>query len=153
MYSHLYAFLHVLFCLPHISLITFITIINIDLNITWKHIAFAYFIMFRVPCVGIAMSACLHRYFAHNAFKTTRTFEIVIALLSCCTYQGGCLWWASKHRKHHTFCDQEKDPHSATRKGTIYAWLLWQYFECYIDWDFVPTNFVTYLYDILRIYK
>jgi stearoyl-CoA desaturase (Delta-9 desaturase) len=75
--------------------------------------------------VGVPMSVILHRYFAHHSYDTSRIFQFVIACLGCCAYQGGPLFWAAKHGKHHCHCDQPLDPHSAKQRGTLYAWLLW----------------------------
>lgn len=75
--------------------------------------------------VGIPMSICLHRYFAHAAFCTSRLFQLVLGIVSCFAYQGGCLWWAAKHCRHHHFCDQPNDPHSVIQQGYFYAFVGW----------------------------
>ena len=48
----------------------------------------------------------------------------MLALLGCLATQGGPVWWASKHRAHHKFCDKPRDPHSAKLRGLIgaFAW-------------------------------
>jgi stearoyl-CoA desaturase (delta-9 desaturase) len=54
-----------------------------------------------------------HRYFAHKAYKTSRGFQFVLALLGCSATQKGPLWWAGHHRGHHKYADQPgKDVHS-----------------------------------------
>ena len=75
--------------------------------------------------IGVPMSVCLHRYFSHSAFTTTRFGQLVVALVSTAAYQGGCLWWAAKHVRHHHHCDQPKDPHSVVQQGFWYAFCGW----------------------------
>jgi hypothetical protein len=48
-----------------------------------------------------AVGAGYHRYFAHRAFRTSRTFQFGLAFLSLTSAQRGILWWAAKHRQHH----------------------------------------------------
>lgn len=75
--------------------------------------------------IGIPMSICLHRYFAHQAFATSRVFQTVLAIVATCAYQGGPLWWAVLHIRHHKNCDQKDDPHSISRDGFWYSFLGW----------------------------
>lgn len=99
-----------------------------------------YYDLFRVhflkPCVILylakecfCMSMCLHRYFAHKAFKCNRLVQFVLALLGCLASQGAPLWWASKHRRHHKYCDTVNDPHSPQAFHKMYAWMGWIYTE------------------------
>lgn len=75
--------------------------------------------------IGVPMSVCLHRYFAHQAFQTSRVVRTVLAVVSTFAYQGGALWWSAKHTRHHHFCDQPKDPHSVVQQGFFYAFCGW----------------------------
>ena len=58
-------------------------------------------------------------------------------------YQRGPVWWASKHRRHHKFCDKPEDPHSWTQTNFLYAWIGWTSFESHTDDEFV-TKLMTY---------
>lgn len=96
--------------------------------------------------IGICMSVCLHRYFAHNAFSTSRPVRVLLAMLAAYAYQGGHLWWAGKHGKHHHHCDQPDDPHSAYQTGFWYAWVGWTVSPRSFrerDYDFVNPAFLT----------
>ena len=42
-----------------------------------------------------AITAFYHRYFSHRAFKTSRGWQFVFALLGASATQRGPLWWAS----------------------------------------------------------
>jgi len=72
-----------------------------------------------------------HRYFAHDAFKTSKFFERVLAFLGTITFEGGVIWWTGTHKRHHAFSDEDGDPHSpylhynGGLKGFVYAHLGW----------------------------
>jgi stearoyl-CoA desaturase (delta-9 desaturase) len=59
-----------------------------------------------------AVTGGYHRYFSHKAYRTSRAFQFVLALLGTMAVQKGPLWWASIHRRHHRYSDQPGDPHS-----------------------------------------
>ena len=75
----------------------------------------------------IPMSVCLHRYFSHKSFKCSRKVQFLLYLTACLASQKGPLWWASKHRRHHKYCDTKEDPHSPIAHSKMYAWLGWVY--------------------------
>lgn len=83
-----------------------------------------------------------HRYFAHRSFRTSRTFQLVLACLGAMSGQRGPLWWASVHREHHHFSDTTLDPHSPVVNSRLFAYLGWLYeknneetnFEYVKDW-------------------
>src|SRR3954469_8058138 len=58
------------------------------------------------------VEAVYHRYFSHRAFKTSRAFQFVLALLAASSGQRGALWWAAHHRMHHRRADEPGDLHS-----------------------------------------
>jgi stearoyl-CoA desaturase (Delta-9 desaturase) len=66
-----------------------------------------------------------HRYFSHRAYKTSRWFQFVIALLGGMSVQKGALWWAGHHRHHHKFSDKPEDLHSPRQQGTLWAHVGW----------------------------
>jgi stearoyl-CoA desaturase (Delta-9 desaturase) len=66
-----------------------------------------------------------HRYFSHRAYKTSRWFQFVIALLGGMSVQKGALWWAGHHRHHHKFSDMPEDLHSPRQQGTLWAHVGW----------------------------
>lgn len=72
-----------------------------------------------------AITAGYHRYFSHRAFKTTRAFQFLLALLGTMSMQNGPLWWASWHRRHHRYSDTEGDAHSPVRGGLWHAHIGW----------------------------
>ena len=65
----------------------------------------------------IGITVGYHRYFSHRTFKTSRTFQFLLALLGASAAQQGPLWWAGHHRHHHRFSDTAGDTHSPGLKG------------------------------------
>ena len=72
-----------------------------------------------------AITAGYHRYFAHRTFKTSRAFQLVLALLGVTAAQQGPLWWAAHHRNHHKFSDLPEDIHSPVQRGFWYSHVQW----------------------------
>ena len=89
--------------------------------------------------VNICMSVCLHRYAAHSAFKCGPITNFFVLALGCLAWQGGPIWWASQHRRHHKHCDIPGDPHSPLLDGTEQAF---SFFERHADVDeeFAPNH-------------
>jgi stearoyl-CoA desaturase (delta-9 desaturase) len=85
----------------------------------------AIFMPISLLFIGIPMSVCLHRYFSHKAFETSRTMQLILGVVACLAYQGGPLWWASMHNAHHHHCDKPADPHSAKQRESLYAFIGW----------------------------
>ena len=73
----------------------------------------------------VAIGAGYHRYFAHRAYKTSRAVQFLLAFLAETSAQRGVLWWAAKHRRHHSHSDTERDVHSPRQHGFLYAHLGW----------------------------
>ncbi len=74
----------------------------------------------------LAITAGYHRFFAHRAFRTSRAFQFLLALVGTTATQKGPLWWSGGHRRHHRFSDQPGDMHSP-REGFWYShqgWIL-----------------------------
>jgi stearoyl-CoA desaturase (delta-9 desaturase) len=101
----------------------------------------AFFVPFSAGALALALATFwlrlfavtggYHRYFSHRAFKTSRAFQLVLAVLGASATQKGPLWWAAGHRRHHRYSDEDGDMHSP-RHGFWHAhqgWILgdaWQ---------------------------
>ncbi len=72
-----------------------------------------------------AITAFYHRYFSHRAFRTTRGWQFVFAVLGASAVQRGPLWWAAHHRHHHVHSDQPGDAHSARQDGFLWSHMGW----------------------------
>jgi stearoyl-CoA desaturase (delta-9 desaturase) len=73
----------------------------------------------------IGLTICLHRYFAHRSFKTSRAMQLCLAIVGSLTLQGGILWWAETHRRHHRNADTPDDLHSPHYQGFFYSHFGW----------------------------
>ncbi len=89
---------------------------------TWRDVVLC------LVCYGARMFGLMagyHRYFAHRAFKTSRTVQFLLALLGTLGVQKGVLWWASVHRHHHRYSDTEHDLHSPIHRSFLYSHSGW----------------------------
>ena len=73
----------------------------------------------------VIVTAAYHRYFAHRSFKTSRAFQLVLAVLAQSAGQKGAIWWSSHHRWHHKHSDTPRDVHSARLRGFWYSHVGW----------------------------
>src|SRR5260370_3412557 len=71
------------------------------------------------------VTAGYHRYFSHRAFKTSRAFQFIIAVMATTSTQKGVLWWAANHRHHHRYSATEADLHSPTLFGFWWSHIGW----------------------------
>ncbi len=72
-----------------------------------------------------AITAGLHRYFAHRTYRLGRTPQFLLALLAQTSAQKGVLWWAAHHRHHHKWSDTPKDLHSPLQDGFWWSHIGW----------------------------
>jgi stearoyl-CoA desaturase (delta-9 desaturase) len=72
-----------------------------------------------------AITAGYHRYFSHRAYRTSRAFQLVLAVVGASAAQKGPLWWAAHHRDHHRFSDGADDVHSPLQRGFWWSHMGW----------------------------
>jgi stearoyl-CoA desaturase (delta-9 desaturase) len=72
-----------------------------------------------------AITAGYHRYFSHRSYRTSRAFQLVLAVLGASAAQKGPLWWAAHHRDHHRFSDGPEDVHSPLDRGFWWSHVGW----------------------------
>jgi stearoyl-CoA desaturase (delta-9 desaturase) len=72
-----------------------------------------------------AITAGYHRYFSHRTFRTSRAFQLVLAVMGGTAAQRGALWWAAHHRDHHRYSDGPEDVHSPLRRGFLWSHVGW----------------------------
>ena len=83
-----------------------------------------------------ALTGGYHRYFSHNAFRTGRVFQFVLAFLGATAAQLGPLWWASHHRRHHAHADTVEDLHSPALHGFFWSHIGWLFCRSAADPDY-----------------
>ena len=86
-----------------------------------------------------AITAFYHRYFAHRAFRTSRSVQFVFAIIGASATQRGPLWWAAHHRSHHKHSDRHGDPHSP-REGLFWSHMGWFLSRSHFatEWQQIP---------------
>jgi stearoyl-CoA desaturase (Delta-9 desaturase) len=67
-------------------------------------------VMYMGTAIGITVG--FHRLLTHRAFQTHAWMRYTLAVLGEMAVQGPVIDWVADHRKHHTFTDEEGDPHS-----------------------------------------
>ena len=67
-------------------------------------------VMYVLTALGVTVG--FHRLLTHRAFQTRPWLRYTLAILGSMSVQGPVIDWVADHRKHHTFTDEEGDPHS-----------------------------------------
>ena len=91
-------------------------------GVTWSAVS-VFLVTFWVRSFGI--TGGYHRYFAHRTFRTSRTFQFILAVLGTASLQKGVLWWSANHRVHHRYSDRDGDVHSPLRNGFWWSHVGW----------------------------
>jgi stearoyl-CoA desaturase (delta-9 desaturase) len=73
----------------------------------------------------LTITGVYHRYFSHRAYKMSRFWQFVGALVAATSAQRGPIWWAGHHRHHHRYADRSEDIHSPVQKGFLWSHVLW----------------------------
>jgi len=61
---------------------------------------------------GFGVTIGFHRLLTHRSFDAPDAVRGTLAVLGSMSVQGAVIHWVADHRKHHTFTDEEGDPHS-----------------------------------------
>ncbi len=77
--------------------------------VTWRDLAIlAVF----YALVGFGVTIGFHRMLTHRSFEAKPWLRATLAVLGSMSVQGAVIHWVADHRRHHTFTDEEGDPHS-----------------------------------------
>ena len=105
-------------------LVAFYGLYLIFLSQSYWMLLFGFLVFLWIGIVGVNVS--LHRYYAHQSFKTTPFKEKILLWSSVFTSLGSPAMWCSVHRVHHVHSDTDKDPHNPAY-GKIKTWLgIWK---------------------------
>ncbi|HWX88590.1 MAG TPA: acyl-CoA desaturase [Solirubrobacteraceae bacterium] len=92
-------------------------------------------VMYMATAVGITVG--FHRLLTHRAFQTHAWVRYTLAVLGEMAVQGPAIDWVADHRKHHTFTDEEGDPHSPhTGEGRGLGGMLRGLWHAHTGWLF-----------------
>jgi stearoyl-CoA desaturase (delta-9 desaturase) len=90
---------------------------------------------------GLGITVGFHRYFTHRSFKTSEPVRAVLAVLGSAAIEGPIISWVADHRKHHTFADQEGDPHSPhVDHGVGWRGAFKGLLHAHVGWLFIHTQ-------------
>jgi stearoyl-CoA desaturase (delta-9 desaturase) len=91
--------------------------------------------MYMLTAIGITVG--FHRLLTHRAFQTHQWLRYTLAVLGSMAVQGPVIDWVADHRKHHTFTDEEGDPHSPhAGQGAGLAGMLKGLWHAHTGWLF-----------------
>ena len=87
--------------------------------------------------VGFGVTIGFHRLLTHRSFDTPKPVRLVLAVLGSMSVQGAVIHWVADHRKHHTFTDEQGDPHSPhTNEATGWRGVLSGLWHSHMGWLF-----------------
>lgn len=89
---------------------------------SWPALGVCLFLWWLTGGVGICLG--YHRFFTHRSYETPKWMQYLLAVLGCMAGEAGPIAWVAAHRYHHTYSDQEQDPHSPL-KGFFWAHMGW----------------------------
>ncbi|MGD0197542.1 MAG: fatty acid desaturase [Solirubrobacteraceae bacterium] len=75
----------------------------------WRDVVI-FAVMYLTSAFGVTIG--FHRHLTHRAFETFKPVHYALAIMGSLAVEGPVLAWVADHRKHHTFSDEEGDPHS-----------------------------------------
>jgi stearoyl-CoA desaturase (Delta-9 desaturase) len=90
--------------------------------------------LYLLTALGVTLG--YHRMFTHRAFESSRVFRATVAILGSMAMQGSVITWVADHRKHHTFTDQEGDPHSPHLAGPGFWGAVKGLWHAHVGWLF-----------------
>lgn len=86
---------------------------------------------------GFGITIGFHRLLSHRSFDTPNWVRGALAVLGSMAAQGAVIHWVAHHRKHHTFADEDGDPHSPhTTDGAGWRALMRGIWHAHIGWMF-----------------
>jgi stearoyl-CoA desaturase (Delta-9 desaturase) len=73
---------------------------------------------------GMSITGGYHRLFAHKSYDANPFVRFMYIFFGAGAFQNSVKKWATDHRIHHRYVDQDKDPY-CIKKGFWYAHFLW----------------------------
>jgi stearoyl-CoA desaturase (delta-9 desaturase) len=90
---------------------------------------------------GLGITVGFHRLLTHRSFKTSKALRGILAALGSAAIEGPVISWVADHRKHHTFSDEQGDPHSPhVGHGGGWRGTLRGLFHAHMGWLFIHTE-------------
>jgi stearoyl-CoA desaturase (Delta-9 desaturase) len=124
-----------------------ITFLCAAIVVPWYGFAYGYstaaiwLAVFFMGANGMAITAGYHRLWSHRTYSAHWSIRLLLMIFGTMALQNSILVWASNHRTHHQYVDNnDKDPYSAKR-GFWFShigWMLRDYASSYTDLSNVP---------------
>jgi len=91
--------------------VAFLTAVGLSWGglVSWRDLAI-FAVMYLLAGLGVTVG--YHRLLTHRAFEASPAVRGTLAVLGSMGVQGAPIKWVADHRKHHTFTDEDGDPHS-----------------------------------------
>ncbi len=90
---------------------------------------------------GLGITVGFHRLLTHRSFQTSGALRGILAALGSAAIEGPVISWVADHRKHHTFADDQGDPHSPhVGHGGGWRGTLRGLFHAHMGWLFIHTE-------------
>jgi stearoyl-CoA desaturase (delta-9 desaturase) len=94
-----------------------------------------FIVLYLSTAIGITVG--FHRLLTHRAFQTYPWLRYTLAIFGSLAVQGSVIDWVADHRKHHTFTDEDGDPHSPhAGQGKGIAGMLHGLWHAHVGWLF-----------------
>jgi len=110
----------------------------------WAHLLrWSDLIVFALMYVltGLGVTVGFHRHLTHRSFATSGALRTLLAVLGSAAIEGPVISWVADHRKHHSFSDQEGDPHSPhVGHGGGWRGALTGLAHAHLGWLFIHTQ-------------
>jgi stearoyl-CoA desaturase (Delta-9 desaturase) len=109
-----------------------------DEALHWRDLAILA-VGYVITAMGITIG--FHRLLTHRSFKTGPRTRGVLAAIGSAAIEGPVISWVADHRKHHTFADEQGDPHSPhVGHGGGWRGTLRGLFHAHLGWLFIHTE-------------
>ena len=110
----------------------------------WSHLLrwsdlVVFLLMYVITGLGVTVG--FHRHFTHRSFATSGPLRSLLAVLGSAAVEGPVISWVADHRKHHTYSDQEGDPHSPhVGHGKGWRGAMSGLLHAHLGWLFIHTH-------------
>jgi stearoyl-CoA desaturase (delta-9 desaturase) len=109
-----------------------------DEALHWRDLAILA-VGYVITAMGITIG--FHRLLTHRSFQTSRTLRFLLTAVGSAAIEGPVISWVADHRKHHTFADEQGDPHSPhVGHGGGWRGTLRGLFHAHLGWLFIHTE-------------
>ena len=100
-------------------------------GVAWLDVA-NFSVMFVLT--SLSVTGGYHRMYSHKSYEGSKLVQLFYLVFGAAAVENSLLSWASDHRYHHRYVDQDEDPYNIL-KGGLYAHMGWIFFKDTRDHD------------------